>query len=100
LLINLVPDFLAVLGSADPVAAYQAYFRANEPLLAAYWRNYVIDPDDPQFIDVVRATTAARYDDLRALLERTDVIGIARAAETRCRDLLAADCEVDVVLMV
>jgi hypothetical protein len=100
MLINLVPDFLAVIGSADPVAAYGTYYRAHERILSAYWQNYVIDPDAPQFADVVGVTVAARRDDLRAMLAHTDVIAIARTAEQRCRELLEIDVEFDVVLMI
>ena len=36
MLINLVPEFLAVAESGDPVAAYAEYFAAHEPMLRAY----------------------------------------------------------------
>jgi hypothetical protein len=100
LLIDLVPDFLAVVDASDPVAAYDAYFRANERLLRAYWQNYVFEPEGADFRDVVRATVAADRTDLRTMLARTDVIAIARSAEARCREALAIDVDVDVVLMV
>jgi len=100
MLINLVPDFLAVIGSADPVAAYGTYYHAHEQILSAYWQNYVIDPDAPQFADVVQATVAAPRDDLRAMLAHTDVLTIARTAEQRCRELLEIDVDFDVVLMI
>lgn len=100
MLINLVPDFLAVVGSSDPIAAYDEYFRANERLLRAYWHNYVIEPEGPHFREIVRSTVFANRDDLRDLLARTDVVSIARNAEERTRELLASDADVDVVLMV
>ncbi len=100
MLINLLPDFFAVLDSTDRVAAYQSYFAAHRPLLEAYWHNYVIDPETPHFHDVVRATVTADRADLRAMLERTDVIALARSAEQQCAQLLALDVDVDVVLMV
>lgn len=100
MLINLVPDFLTVVGSANPVAAYHQYFHAHERILRAYWHNYVVDPDSPHFHDVVRATVAARHDDLRTTLERTDIVALARDVESRCRDLLAIDVDFDLVLMV
>jgi hypothetical protein len=100
MLINLLPDFLAVADAADPVAAYGEYFREHQRLLSAYWRNYVIEPQGPQFFDVVTATATAARDDLRAMLARTDVITIARQAEERAREQLAADVDIDVVLMV
>jgi len=100
MLINLLPDFFAVLNSTDPLAAYQRYFAANRRLLESYWHNYVIDPEGPHFQDIVRATVYAARDDLRSMLERTDVVSLARSAEHRCAQLLDADVDVDVVLMV
>ena len=100
MLINLLPDFLAVLSSTDPLAAYQRYFAAQRPLLEAYWHNYVVDPDGPHFLDIARATVTAERADLHAMLQRTDVVGLARATETACARLLESDVDVDVVLMV
>ena len=100
MLINLLPDFFAVLNSTDPLAAYQRYFASNRRLLETYWHNYVIDPDGPHFQDVVRATVFAERDDLRSMLERTDVVSLARIAEQHCALLLESDVDVDVVLMV
>ena len=98
--INLVPDFLAVLDSADPVAAYRRYFDAHRRLLEAYWRNYVLDPESPDFLDIVRGAVSADRSDLRALLDRVDVSALVRDAESRTAALLEADVDVDVVLMV
>ena len=100
MLINLLPDFFALLDSSDPVAAYNRYFDAHRRLLEAYWVNYVIEPSGPHFQDIVRSTVAADRSDLRAMLERTDIVTLARAAEMQTRELLAADVDVDVVLMV
>ncbi|HKO16826.1 MAG TPA: hypothetical protein VJU87_11355, partial [Gemmatimonadaceae bacterium] len=100
MLINLLPDFFAVLNSIDRAAAYQRYFAAHRPLLESYWQNYVIDPGGPHYTDVVHATVAADRADLRSMLERTDVVSLARDAERRCADLLVSDVDVDVVLMV
>ena len=100
MLINLLPDFFAVLNSTDRVAAYQRYFNAHHRLLESYWQNYVVDPDGPHFSDVVRATVLADCTDLREMLERTDVVALARATEQRCAQLLEQDVDVDVVLMV
>jgi len=100
MLINLLPDFLAILESADRVAAYYQYFEARRSLLDAYWHNYVLDPDGPHFPDVVRATALAERNDLRAVLDRVDVVALARNAEARCAELLEQDVDVDVVLMV
>ena len=100
MLINLLPDFLAVLDSTDRVAAYQRYFSAHRPLLESYWHNYVVDPGGPHFLDVVRATVLADRADLREMLARTDVVALARTAEQRCAQLLEQDVDVDIVLMV
>jgi len=100
MLINLLPDFFAVLDSTDRVAAYQRYFDTNRRLLEPYWHNYVVDPDGPHFSDVVRATALADRADLREMLERTDVVTLARSTEQRCAKLLEQDVDVDVVLMI
>lgn len=100
MLVNLLPDFLAVLNSTDRVAAYHQYFEAHRHRLAAYWNNYVLDPDGPHFQDVVRMAALANRDDLRAMLERVDVVALARDTEAACSTLLDIDCEIDVVLMV
>ncbi|MEX2179830.1 MAG: DUF2268 domain-containing putative Zn-dependent protease [Gemmatimonadaceae bacterium] len=100
MLINLLPDFFAILDSTDRNAAYRSYFERHRRLLQSYWHNYVIDPDSPHFADVVRSTVAADRGDLRAMLERTDVVTLARETETQCRALLATDADFDVVLMV
>src|SRR5690242_2176818 len=100
MLINLLPDFFAILESTDRAAAYDRYFEAHRRLLDAYWHNYVVDPDGPHYRDVVNATVHADRRDLRAMLERTDVASLARDAEQRCATLLASDVDIDVVLMV
>lgn len=99
MLINLLPDFFAVLQSADPVAAYHRYFEANRQLLGAYWHNYVIEPAGPHFHEVVRETVRADRGDLRGMLERTDVVALAKQAEAACTELFEIDSTVDVVLM-
>src|SRR6267142_2075829 len=100
MLINLLPDFFAILDSTDRIAAYRSFFESHRRLLQAYWHNYVIDPDSPHFADVVRSTVLADRDDLRAMLERTDVVSLTRDTEARCRELLQSDADHDVVLMV
>ncbi|HTI62294.1 MAG TPA: DUF2268 domain-containing putative Zn-dependent protease [Gemmatimonadaceae bacterium] len=100
MLINLLPDFFAVLESTDRLAAYQRYFAAHRTILESYWHNYVIDPESPHFTDIVRSTVYAGRADLTGMLDRTDVVALARAAEQQCAELLATDCDVDVVLMV
>ena len=100
MLINLVPDFFAVLNSTDRIAAYQRYFDAHRTLLDGYWHNYVVDPDGPHFLEVVRTAALADRSDLRAMLERTNVVSLARSAEQQCAVLLDIDVDIDVVLMV
>lgn len=100
MLINLVPDFLAVLEAPDREAAYRAYFQRHRPLLTAYWDNYVVEPEGPVFDEVVRTTVQARREDLQALLRTTDVMALAARTEAEVRALLAPDADFDVVLMV
>jgi hypothetical protein len=100
MLINLLPDFFAVLESTDRLAAYQRYFESHRKLLEPYWNNYVIDPDSAHFTDIARATVTAGRADLTSMLDRIDIVSLARSTELQCRELLAMDCDVDVVLMV
>ncbi len=100
MLINLLPDFFAVINSADRVGAYRRYYETHRRILEAYWQNYVLDPDGPHFAEVARATVLADRTDLRGMLERTDVVSLARQTEEQCAVLLEADAAVDVVLMV
>ncbi len=100
MLINLLPDFFAVLNSTDRAAAYRRYFETHRRLLDAYWHNYVVDPEGPHFDEVVRSTVAADRSDLRAMLERIDVVSLATATIEQCTMLLDQDVDVDVVLMV
>ena len=100
MIINLLPEFLAVLESADRVAAYQAYFDRHRTLLSAYWENYVLEPQGPHFDEVIRATVAANRDDLYALLARTDLVTLAEKAQAQVSALLRPDVPCDIVLMV
>jgi len=100
MIINLVPDFLAILNSSDRVAAYHAYFDRHRALLSAYWDNYVLDPQGPHFEEVVRATCAASRDDLLAMLDRTDLVTLARQTEEKIQSILQPDVPLDIVLMV
>ncbi len=100
MLINLLPDFFAVLNSTDRVAAYQRYFQAHRRILEPYWHNYVVDPEGSHFGDVARSTALADRSDLYDMLARTDVVELARATGERCAELLAQDVDVDIVLMV
>src|ERR1051326_6530128 len=99
MLINLLPDFFAVLASSDRLAAYQRYFADHRKILEPYWNNDVIDPDSPHFLEIARSTVAHERTDLTKMLERADVMALARTTEQQCRDLLVMDCDVDVVLI-
>lgn len=100
MIVNLIPDFLAVLQAPDRVAAYRAYFDRHRALLTAYWDNYVVDPAGPHYEDVVRATVQADRSDLLAMLARTDVIALAERTLAEVQPLLEVDNELDVVIMV
>ena len=99
MLINLLPDFFAVLNSTDRIAAYHRYFDNHRSLLEAYWANYVVEPDSPHFAEVVKSAALAGRTDLRTMLERMDVVTLARNTEDQCRTLLEVDSDIDVVLM-
>ena len=100
MIINLLPDFFAVLATTDPATAYHQYFASHRRLLEAYWHNYVVDPSGPHFAEVARAASLADRTDLRAALERVDVVNLARATEDKCSIAFDLDIDVDVVLMV
>ena len=99
-LINLVPEFLALINAPDSEAAYRSFHAAHRPLLDAYWRNYVLDPDSPPSVEVIRAALRADRRDLYALLDSTDLERIAEEAIARAVDVLGIEQPTDVVLMV
>jgi len=100
MLINLIPDFFALLDSSDHSAAYRRYYSSHLRILEPYWRNYVLDPDTSHFDDVALSVMRADRHDLRGMFERTDVVSLARETELRCSTLLEPDSDIDVVLMV
>jgi len=100
MLVNLVPEFLSVLSAADPSAAYHEYLDHHRPVLTAYWRNYVLDPDSPHAEPIVAAALRADRSDLRRLLEDVDVVAHVEDALRRSLEALEADCPVDLYLMV
>src|SRR2546430_608453 len=63
MLVNLVPEFLAVLAAPDPAAAYHEYLDRHGPVLGSYWHNYVLDPSSPHAEQGIAAA-------LRAALRR------------------------------
>jgi hypothetical protein len=100
MLVNLVPEFLATLSAADPPAAYRDYLDRHRPVLAAYWQNYVIDPESPHAEPIIATALRAGRSDLKRLLEDVDVVAIAEEGLRRATELLEADCPVDLYLMV
>ncbi len=100
MLINLLPEFFAVLSARDPEAAYASYRDAHRPILDAYWRNYVLDPDTPQARDVVATALRADRSDLEALVASRDVVQLVEEAVARAHEVLALDRPTDVYLMV
>jgi Predicted Zn-dependent protease (DUF2268) len=100
MLVNLVPEFLAVLAAPDPTAAYHEYLDRHKPVLYSYWRNYVLDPTSPHAEQVIAATVRANRADLERLLEDVDVAAIADDALQRSLEQCEADCAVDLYLTV
>ncbi len=100
MLINLLPEFLSVIDADEPEAAYARYREAHRPVLDAYWRNYVLDPDSPQAARVVQDALRARRDDLRAVMVSHDLDVLAEDAAGAAADLLRLDRPTDVYLMV
>src|SRR5919112_169925 len=99
-LINLLPDFFAVLEAADREAAYRQYREAHRLILDAYWRNYVLDPEAPYADEIVTASLRAERSDLYALAASTDIIGLAEEVIARTEELIGIDGPTDIYLMV
>jgi Predicted Zn-dependent protease (DUF2268) len=99
-LINLLPEFIDVLGSSNREAAYQRYFEAHRAVLSAYWNNYVLDPESPHAAEVIATTLRADRSDLRSLVQSTPMTEIAESAIARATELLRIDRATDVYLMV
>ena len=101
MLINLLPDFLAVLDAADREAAYRQYREAHRLILDAYWRNYVLDPDSPHADEIVTAALRADRSDLYALAGSVDIwCSSPRRRSRRAEELLSIDRPTDTYLMV
>src|SRR6266566_456730 len=93
MLVNLVPEFLAILAAPDPTAAYHEYLDRHKPVLQSYWHNYVLDPTSPHAEQVIAATLrAVRYTSptSRADLKRlvTDLRGYYNYWDTGSRATL------------
>lgn len=100
MLINLLPEFLSVIDADEPEAAYARYREAHRPVLDAYWRNYVLDPDSAQAQKVVLDALRAKRDDLRAVMASHNLEAMADDASTAAAELLQLDRPADVYLMV
>lgn len=100
MLVNLVPEFLAVLAAPDPAVAYRRYVERYRPILAAYWQNYVLDPESPHAEGVIADVLRAERADLHRLLDDVDVVAVAEDALQRTLVHLEADCPVDLYLTV
>jgi Predicted Zn-dependent protease (DUF2268) len=99
-LINLLPDFLAVLSADDREAAYRQYHESHRLILDAYWRNYVLDPDSPHADEIVASALKADRSDLLALAGTVDVVQLAEEAIAKAEELLHVDRATDTYLMV
>jgi hypothetical protein len=99
-LINLLPDFLAVLGADDREAAYRQYHESHRLILDAYWRNYVLDPDSPHAGEIIASALKADRSDLLALASTVDVVKLAEEAIAKAEELLHVDRATDTYLMV
>jgi hypothetical protein len=99
-LINLLPDFLAVLDAVDREAAYRHYRESHRLILEAYWRNYVLDPEAPHADAIVSAALQADHSDLYTLAASVDLVQLAEEAIVRTHDLIGVDGPTDVYLMV
>ncbi len=100
MLINLLPDFFAVLEAADREAAYRHYREAHRLILDAYWRNYVLDPEAPYADEIVASTLKADRNDLYMLAASTDIVQLAEDAIARAQEILGLDGPTDTYLMV
>src|SRR4029078_3504976 len=81
-LINLLPALLRVLDAADGGAASHRYRDNHRPILDAYWRNYVLDPDSPHADQIVSSALHADRSDLLAAAASVD---FERLADERIR---------------
>jgi Predicted Zn-dependent protease (DUF2268) len=99
-LINLLSDFLAILEAHDREAAYRQYREAHRPILDAYWRNYVLDPDSPHADEIIAAALKADRSDLFALAASTDLVQLAEETVARAEAVLQLDRPTDIYLMV
>jgi hypothetical protein len=99
-LIDLVPEFLAVLHSTDPVAAFHRYLEAHQPVLSAYWHNYVLDLDSPPATALIEQALRANRSDLLALIESRNLTQLVGDTISIAEEVLEIDRPTDCYLMV
>jgi hypothetical protein len=99
-LVNLLPDFFEVLRAPDREAAYRQYRDAHRPILDAYWRNYVLDPDSPHAAEIIASALTADRSDLHHLAATVDLVQAAEEAIARSEEALQIDRPTDTYLMV
>ncbi len=99
-LINLIPEFLSLLASADPESGFRQYLDHHRPVLTAYWHNYVLDLDSPPAQAVIRHALAANRGDLAALLAAVNVEQVVEEAMAQAEAALDIDRPTDCYLMV
>ncbi len=100
MLINLVPEFLALLEAPDPVEAYRRYLDDHLSILAAYWHNYILDLDSPHATAVIQRTVSADRRDLQAMLASYDVVPAVESTMRQCEEVFEIDQPFDVYLMI
>lgn len=100
MIINLVPEFLSICAAPAPDVAYREYLRRHDPILSAYWHNYVLDLGSPHADEVIRGALAADRRDLHRLVASTDIERVAADAVDRAAAVLELDVEVDLYLTV
>ena len=61
MLINLLPEFLAVLEASDREKAYYKYLENHRAILQAYWHNYVMDLDSPPAAEIIPMMSFPRH---------------------------------------
>lgn len=100
MLINLLPEFLAILEARDPETAYRRYLDNHRPVLEAYWHNYVMDLDSAAAESIVAQALRADRSDLWALIAQVNVEEVVEEALARAEDALGLSAPVDCYIMV
>lgn len=100
MIINLVPEFLAVRAAHDRVAAYHEYLQRHAAVLSQYWHNYVLDLDSPPAQEVIRTALDADRRDLERLVATQDLERLGAEALDAAAAVLELDEPVDLYLTV